>query len=500
MKIKKRINDETGSVAVLVALLLVVLLGFSSLVVDMGCAYVLKNKVQQTCDAAALGAAIALPDICRAETLARYYVDENGLDGDNAVIEFLDSNNKIKVSYKGTMSNKFATIWGKETTVVTCDASATREEAEAASGTFDYAIFSGSDTVPLSLSNGNYYVEGKVHSNNELNVNTHTSATSYTSVKGGDIDIWNAKIISEDSEGNWSSKQANPEPTKSDRVDMPTYLGDRMWELVENNLPTMPASSYWEYIATGDLGSWATTGSEFKAAMEAGKRIMMSNITGSYMNYAWNTKADIYINSASSISFQPSTGSVLNGDVYIYNKSGMQTKLYFPWGSNSVINGNIYCMSGDLNLGNVTVNGNVYCAGKLSTDGGKTTINCTYVYANSIQTANDTEINGAVIAENDIAMYGGQNTANVDSVLTVYSKNGNITFGTANSDIHGIIFAPKGSINCVASVTVYGSIIGNEVKLTTGNVTVKPPVRDMPIDTTDPNPKKEPSNKVKLVR
>ncbi|MBR3645065.1 MAG: hypothetical protein IKN54_01485 [Lachnospiraceae bacterium] len=493
----KNFKDETGAVAVLFAFMLVGLLGLCALVVDLGSAYVYRRKVQQACDAAALGAAIALPDEVRVESLAQYYVDENGLDGHNAVVEIKDG--KVKVSYKGTLNNKFATIWGNKTTTVSCEAVASKDQAVEASGEFDYAIFSGSPDLPLNMANGDYYVEGKVHANNKLNVTTHTKATQYSSVKGGNLDVWNTEVLYKDGDV-YKSRRSAADPVLCDHIDMPMYLGDNMWALVDGKIPSLPAESYWTKTISGDLGSWSQSGKDFKNYMAAGEKIMLTNITGSWFDYPLNIKAPLYIKGKGSLRLQPSTVSVANGDIYIYNKPGANTDLYFPWG-NSVINGNVYCMSGDLVLGNVTINGNVYCAGQLRTDGGKTTINAPdFVYANSIKTANDTEINGAVIAEYDIELYGGQNTANIDSVLTVYSKHGNIKFGTANSDVHGIIFAPEGSIDCVANVTVYGSIIANEVKLTTARVTVKPPVRKLPFDTTDPNPKPKPSKKTKLIK
>jgi len=58
-----RLNNRKGSVTITVALLLVVLIGFAALAVDVGYMMVKRNELQNTADAAALGAAGALGSI-----------------------------------------------------------------------------------------------------------------------------------------------------------------------------------------------------------------------------------------------------------------------------------------------------------------------------------------------------------------------------------------------------------------------------------------------------
>lgn len=70
--------DERGQAAVLMALMLVVLLGFAALVIDVGYAYYVKRSLQASADAAALAGAQELPDPAAAEAVAENY---SGIDG-----------------------------------------------------------------------------------------------------------------------------------------------------------------------------------------------------------------------------------------------------------------------------------------------------------------------------------------------------------------------------------------------------------------------------------
>jgi Putative Flp pilus-assembly TadE/G-like len=66
-------SNERGQVLPMVALMLVVLLGFTGLVVDVGHAYVANQQLQASTDAAALAASGALPDQSAATTVAQKY-------------------------------------------------------------------------------------------------------------------------------------------------------------------------------------------------------------------------------------------------------------------------------------------------------------------------------------------------------------------------------------------------------------------------------------------
>lgn len=81
----KRRGEEGGAVAVIVAMLMVVLLGFIALAVDVGLLYAEKAQLQNGSDAAALAIAedCAEDDSCPADPtdLAKSYADDNANDG-----------------------------------------------------------------------------------------------------------------------------------------------------------------------------------------------------------------------------------------------------------------------------------------------------------------------------------------------------------------------------------------------------------------------------------
>jgi hypothetical protein len=69
--VRRSRHDERGAVLIMTALMLVVLLGISALVVDLGYAYEMRRQAQNSADAAALGAAQDLPTLDTAESTAK---------------------------------------------------------------------------------------------------------------------------------------------------------------------------------------------------------------------------------------------------------------------------------------------------------------------------------------------------------------------------------------------------------------------------------------------
>lgn len=69
----RRLRDQSGQAFVLLALVLVVLLGASALVVDVGYAFYVQRSLQASADAAALAGASQLPDPSAAEATALEY-------------------------------------------------------------------------------------------------------------------------------------------------------------------------------------------------------------------------------------------------------------------------------------------------------------------------------------------------------------------------------------------------------------------------------------------
>src|SRR5262245_28587709 len=70
-------RDERGSVMPLVALCMIVILGFAALAIDVGSERVLHNQLEATADAAALAAATQLPNEKKALAKALEYATKN---------------------------------------------------------------------------------------------------------------------------------------------------------------------------------------------------------------------------------------------------------------------------------------------------------------------------------------------------------------------------------------------------------------------------------------
>jgi Flp pilus assembly protein TadG len=83
----RRLTNERGAVAVIVALLMVVLLGFGALVIDTGAVFQERRELQNGADAAALAIAAdcALGDCSDYDATAAQYADDNADDGMSAV-------------------------------------------------------------------------------------------------------------------------------------------------------------------------------------------------------------------------------------------------------------------------------------------------------------------------------------------------------------------------------------------------------------------------------
>ena len=69
----RRSRDDSGAILVLFALMLVVMLGFSALVIDLGMARSKKRQIQNTADSSALAAAQVLPVTATADADAKAY-------------------------------------------------------------------------------------------------------------------------------------------------------------------------------------------------------------------------------------------------------------------------------------------------------------------------------------------------------------------------------------------------------------------------------------------
>ena len=498
MKIKRKWKEEDGASAVLVILLITVIFSFTALAIDLGSAYNLKVRIQSACDLAALAGAKKLPDTCAVLTAAKENAAKNGFREEDVSVSVLGAADKVRVSIKNDKPTFFARVMGINSLEVSCQAVAAYEEMSFDED-FEYAIFSGDPDADLNMGWGNYWVDGKVHANGTVTTGGYVYADKITSDKGGDLK-YNTFITSRDATGEVETERKNGEVDHAEVVEMPYYLGDNIDALIVE--PSLPSNDYW--VNTVTTSRFDDTALYDTLKKNQNTHIKTTGTPNGYMNQIVNFEGDLYLdlNSDVSIQFFSQYGSnetdVINGDIYITNPG--HTTGMVNYGNGFTVNGNIYVMSGNLNLANAAVNGNIYCVGNMTTDGGLTQIRAKYVYANSLKTGNSTDINATIITEYDAEVMGGSNGVYSSSTLSAYSRHGNIKFGTNYSDIHGYIFAPYGDIDIVANNEIYGKIIGNTVSMQSGNVKVHPLDKELDFEIKKKSESGEAKRKARLIQ
>jgi Flp pilus assembly protein TadG len=152
----RRLTAEDGSIAIMVGLLLVVLVGIGSLVLDVGNLFWERRQLQNSADAAALAAAQDLTsgeDAATALATARTFADENNTRGAHVAPPgspdpgfFVDTNSVTvtaqtgSVAAPGELQSFLASVIGVDT------------YATEATATASWGFIGGAATVPLTFS------------------------------------------------------------------------------------------------------------------------------------------------------------------------------------------------------------------------------------------------------------------------------------------------------------------------------------------------------------
>ncbi len=125
---RKKLNNEKGAVAVIVAIMLVVVISFGAFVLDIGALYERRRQVQTAVDGAALAGAQELPNQDMASAKAYEYLELNGVStASSAQIEFPDSM-RIKVTAPPqTVTYSLAPVMGLHSSTVDATATAIKE-------------------------------------------------------------------------------------------------------------------------------------------------------------------------------------------------------------------------------------------------------------------------------------------------------------------------------------------------------------------------------------
>ncbi len=161
-------KNEEGTIIIIVALLITVLIGVCAFVIDLGRVTIEKEKLQNAVDAACLAAAQDLPNTSDATDTANRYIALNGYEPSDISIDFSDSNYTINISSSKEIVYFFARSIGYENISVHPSASATRENLGAA---FNNTLFSGSTSKTLTMNGSGLYIEGNAHSNYKFTIN-----------------------------------------------------------------------------------------------------------------------------------------------------------------------------------------------------------------------------------------------------------------------------------------------------------------------------------------
>jgi len=129
MKLVQKIKrNEDGQVLVLVALLMVVLVGFAALMIDVGAMYLTKSNMQNAADAAAIAGAQKLPYVSTAISTAKDYAELNGAEKlkTTATAPYNGDSDMIEVVITKNVPFSFAKVLGFTQSDVTARAVAKR--------------------------------------------------------------------------------------------------------------------------------------------------------------------------------------------------------------------------------------------------------------------------------------------------------------------------------------------------------------------------------------
>jgi Flp pilus assembly protein TadG len=153
---------QRGSVSIITALFMAVLIGFLAFSVDVGIVLSEESSLQNAIDAASLAAAQDLPDTTKATATANQYIRLNGYEPSNISITFSNSNNTINIAGSKEVPYAFARVLGLTGVNIYPRTAATKTGLGAA---FSYALFSGNPSYTLTITGSGQYIGGNAHSN-----------------------------------------------------------------------------------------------------------------------------------------------------------------------------------------------------------------------------------------------------------------------------------------------------------------------------------------------
>ncbi len=123
LKISSFIKNEKGQALILVAISMVVLLGFSALVTDVGYLFLQKRDLQNAADSASLAAATRLPDHSQVIAMADVYAEKNNVHG---IVGTSINGDEVTVTITSTLPRFLGRILSSDDYNVSVAATATK--------------------------------------------------------------------------------------------------------------------------------------------------------------------------------------------------------------------------------------------------------------------------------------------------------------------------------------------------------------------------------------
>ncbi|MCG7344137.1 Tad domain-containing protein [Sporosarcina sp. ACRSL] len=177
------LKDESGVAKILVALSIIVLLGFTALVIDVGAIYFEKSRLQKALDAAVLGGAHRLlVSEEEAKTTAISLALKNGYDVVDDSKEMSTGNYFIEIEKKVNKEMTFARVLGVNSTDI---------NAVARAELLYSALVQKGGIVPIGLEDGKYDLShGNEFALNLDNANKINGNHGFLSLDGRGEDSW----------------------------------------------------------------------------------------------------------------------------------------------------------------------------------------------------------------------------------------------------------------------------------------------------------------------
>lgn len=362
-KARKFVDDQSGAMAVIMALFMVVFLAMAALAIDYGYMAWVQNELKTAADAGALAGARALgsssnPDWFLGQVAASNIVQENKAAGQSLTDCQVDYGYWSKVNHilqpytippqstdipavqvivakkdghnSGPLKMLFAPIFGVQTRDVSGGAVAMFAQVEGDSP-FDYTIFSGSEDYTLSL-NGSQKVIGAVHSNDDLSINGSNDISRVAEAKdkvniNGSNDIGSVKAGSLQDISINGSNDIGSQSGGGHKIDMPDYtqhIADIAAQVYDSNkVFNGSVDVNGSIYVNGNVilnGSINSTG----AILATGNIIVngSSTINGSNQLCLYSANGNITINGASNsgsssmVVYAPHGTIIINGSIH----------------------------------------------------------------------------------------------------------------------------------------------------------------------------------------